>query len=95
MAKENKAPDRLAQDAAAALAAGMSYGRYKAQQKMLPKDKLPDGWRLCKHCGKPFDPRHYTDKIYCDSYCSNLAGKERRYKTRAAQKKKEEDSADG
>ena len=56
MAKKTE-PDKLAQDAAAALAAGMSYGKWKAMQdpvKIYKKQDLEPGWKLCAWCGKPF-----------------------------------------
>ena len=70
MAKK-KEPDKLAQDAAAALAAGMSYGRWKAlQENPVPEKKedgLPEGWKLCKRCGKPFKAR--KTQVYCEISC--------------------------
>lgn len=70
MAKK-KEPDKLAQDAAAALAAGMSYGKWKALQENpepeKKKDGLPEGWKFCKRCGKPFKAR--KTQVYCEISC--------------------------
>lgn len=76
MAKK-KEPDKLAQDAAAALAAGMSYGKWKAMQDnpvaVKKKDETPENWKICPHCGKPFKPRPKTRQIYCELYCQQAA----------------------
>ena len=71
--------DKLAQDAAAALAAGMSYGKWKA---LHPKtdavesqdDKIPYGWKMCKHCGEYFRPNTGGQR-YCDIQCQKTAHK--------------------
>ena len=70
MAKK-KEMDNLAKDAAEALKAGMSYGKWKALQKTVPikkKEGIPDGWRVCKHCGMPFKPK-MKSQIYCEAAC--------------------------
>ena len=71
MAKK-KEPDKLARDAAAALAAGMSYGKWKAlQDNPVPQKKvdgIPEGWKACKRCGKLFKPKAKTQK-YCEALC--------------------------
>ena len=72
-----KEMDNLAKDAAAALAAGMSYGKWKAMQgysELKKKDEIPEGWRACKHCGKPFKP--INKQIYCEFACQKAAQKE-------------------
>ena len=48
--------DNLAKDAKSARGAGMSYGKWKAMQPVVEfgESKLPDGWRRCVVCGKPF-----------------------------------------
>lgn len=80
MAKKREM-DNLAKDAAAALAAGMSYGKWKAlQENPLPKkkkDEIPDGWKVCKRCGKPFKPKA-TNQKYCDFVCQRAETEERR-----------------
>lgn len=76
MAKTNE-PDKLAQDAAAALAAGMSYGKWKATQpvvavkKNLPAIGIPT--RRCACCGVEFRADDSPNKIYCGVNCRNKA----------------------
>lgn len=82
MARKKKEPDKLAQDAAAALAAGMSYGKWKAMQDkpvVIEKkaDELEPVKKICKYCGKPFIPRSYRSQLYCDIYCQQEEKKER------------------
>ena len=75
----DKEPDKLAQDAAAALAAGMSYGKWKAMQNPSEIDKppLPADWRVCVRCGKPYKPKTKRKQLYCDVFCQKRAQKER------------------
>lgn len=82
MAKKYKGPDKLALDAAAAKAAGMSYGRWKAMQDnpivVKNVEEIPEGWRICQHCKKPFKPNQYgTKQIYCELSCQRQANRER------------------
>ena len=65
--------DNLSRDAAAARAAGMTYGRWKALQDEQPKAEkgLPDGWKECAFCGKPF--KQNLNQKYCDILCSKRA----------------------
>ena len=81
MAKK-KQPDKLAQDAAAAKAANMSYGNWKAMQTnpVKTKNEIPDGWRVCQYCGKPYKPKTKRPQLYCEAYCGNLARRERERK---------------
>lgn len=87
MARKKK-PDKLAQDAAAARAAGMSYGKWKALQSEPVKEKkgIPEGWLVCKYCGKPFKPKVKRNQIYCEAYCQAEAQKERDRQRAAARK---------
>jgi hypothetical protein len=90
MAKK-KEPDNLAKDAARALAAGMSYGRWKAFHPYT-KDKeekpaVPEGWLICKECGKPFKPKTKRSQSYCEVECQRVAATRRFYeKNKEAQK---------
>lgn len=75
-------PDNLAKDAAKALAAGMSYGRWKAMHPETKvdnpqDDEIPDDWKLCKYCGKPFKPRGSSKQLYCEAGCQLAASRER------------------
>ena len=95
MAKKKKM-DNLAKDAAAALAAGMSYGRWKA---LHPKtdavesqdDEIPYGWKPCKNCGKYFKPTKGGQR-YCDGQCKIEAQRtrDRELKRMQAAKKRAE-----
>lgn len=66
--------DKLAQDAAKAKAAHMSYGKWKAMHfkpvvKPIEKPKkIPEGMRACIHCGKIFKPANGKQK-YCEPLC--------------------------
>ena len=82
MAKK-KAMDNLAKDAAAALAAGMSYGKWKAihgDTRDVNETKeviVQEGWSICVHCGKVFKPRTRRPQKYCDTVCQEDALHER------------------
>ena len=71
MAKK-KEMDKLAWENAQALAAGMSYGKWKAMQepvKIVPKTEMPEGWRKCEWCGTWYKPKTKRPQKYCQSYC--------------------------
>lgn len=89
-----KVMDKLAQDAAAALAARMSYGRWKALHPYT-KDKeeeptVPKGCKTCKHCGKAFRPKPGTSQVYCEVWCQKEAQRkrDRERKRKRAEKKR-------
>ena len=51
---------------------GVHYGRWKAmQQPVKVVSEIPDGWKRCPQCGKPFKPR--CGKKYCDEVCRKQA----------------------
>ena len=85
MAKKVKEPDKLAQDAAAALAAGMSYGKWKAlqSQPVAVEKEIPEGWAVCQWCGKPFKLKTKRPRKYCDYACYEQA-----YNAKKRQQKK-------
>ena len=92
MAKDKE--DKLAQDAAAARAANMSYGKWKGLNGQTPvEDKLKDGWKICEWCGAKYFPRTGQNRKYCDAYCCTEASKARTKKARAEAKRKEEQNA--
>lgn len=73
MARKKKM-DKLSQEVAMAHAAGMSYGRWKAMQepvKIVKPDTLPEGWKKCEECGKPF--KSGKGKKFCDEVCRRTA----------------------
>lgn len=77
-----KEMDNLAKDAAAAKAAGMSYGKWKAihphtKDKEKQESEALEGWLTCKHCGKLFKPKSGTTQIYCDPWCRQETQRER------------------
>jgi hypothetical protein len=74
-----KEPDKLSQDAAAAKAARMSYGQWKALQKpvKIVEKGIPEGWRICEYCGKAYKPKSKRPTKYCEIYCANQASSER------------------
>lgn len=80
--------DNLAKDAAAALKAGMSYGRWKAMQDpVVIERKIPDGWQVCRCCGKPFKPKKRGTQKYCDNYCMRRVVNER-YRKRSKERER-------
>jgi hypothetical protein len=103
MAKKKKEMDNLAKDAAAALAVGMSYGKWKAihgntkeDNQLIEEETIPEGWGICQHCGKPFKPRSRRPQKYCDSVCQQTELRERyiekhRERNREYQRKKREE----
>jgi hypothetical protein len=68
---KNTEPDKLAQDAAAAKAANMSYGKWKAMQEpvKIERNGIPDGWLICAYCGIPFKPTTKRRQFYCGAAC--------------------------
>lgn len=65
---KKKQMDRLSRDAAAAKAAGMSYGKWKAlQPKYEPKPLKPKGRKevTCQFCGKVFYQSDNRHRKYC------------------------------
>ena len=66
--KKNE-PDKLAQEVRQALAAGMSYGKWKALQPRadLSKPAIPADWKPCEYCGEYFKPKQ--GKRFCGTEC--------------------------
>lgn len=72
--------DRLARNAMLARQAGMTYGKWKAMQPVVPiekKDVIPDKWVRCAECGKAFPPK--SNKRFCDLDCRRTAYERNRY----------------
>ena len=69
--------DNLAKDAAAARAAGMSYGQYMAakertsEQEVMQSASGRDEQLFCTHCGKPISD-HTRQRLYCGEECRRL-----------------------
>jgi hypothetical protein len=100
MMAKKKEMDNLAKDAARALAAGMSYGNWKAlhpnTKDVVIEPKIPEEWRICKHCGKEFKPRNSRKQVYCEAGCQVAAQQERyrlkdRERSREYQRRKREE----
>lgn len=69
--------DKLAQDASKAIAANMSYGKWKAMQQPVAATtkSIPEGWKVCPQCGKQF--RSSQGKKFCDDVCRRQAYREK------------------
>lgn len=85
MAKKQE-PDKLEQEVSQAIAAGMTYGRWKALQPPAQTESkpIPDGWLVCEYCGKPFKPRIKTAQRFCEVGCQKRAYSEKHKKKNAA-----------
>lgn len=71
MAKK-KPMDKLSWENAQALAAHMSYGKWKAKQAPVKIEKvevIPEGWCKCEYCGKVFKPTIKRPQKFCDTVC--------------------------
>ena len=81
MAKKKESIDKLAWENAQALAAHMSYGKWKAMQnpvKITPVEiDMPPGWQKCAWCGTPFKPKSKRPQKYCQAYCQASASRAR------------------
>lgn len=85
MAKKKESMDKLAWENAQALAAHMSYGKWKAKQspaKLISvSEDIPAGWSRCEWCGTLYKPKSKRPQKYCQAYCQVSA-------TRASVKEK-------
>lgn len=68
--------DRLTQENAAALAAGMSYGKWKAKQyvKQIAEPapavaEMPQYRHVCEYCGQEFFVKSKRQQKYCCEEC--------------------------
>ena len=52
---------------------GVHYGKWKATQPVveIQKPEIPEGWKKCEYCGKPFKP--IRGKRFCDVDCRRKA----------------------
>lgn len=77
-----KKPDKLAQEVSMAIAAHMSYGKWKAMQGCTePTEKpLRDNETICLNCGKVIVNKDNFRRKYCDAIC----GIQYRYKKNRA-----------
>lgn len=69
--------DNLDHCAMLAREAGISYGKWKALQPVVKVEKvvpvLPDGWKSCEWCGKPF--KSIKGKRFCEAGCRTEAAR--------------------
>lgn len=77
-----KEPDKLAEDAAKARAANMTYGKWKAmQQPVEPMERKQYGKKcVCRGCGNTFFLVPGEKRKYCDESCKWHGIYERRKK---------------
>lgn len=82
--------DNLARCAMLAKKEGMSYGNWIAiygEKEIKKKEEpIPDGWKLCEYCGKPFRGMH--NKRFCDMTCRVQAYYEKNHDKLLESKKK-------
>lgn len=91
MTKKQTKPDQLALDAAAAKAAGLSYGKWRAMQPPRKVEtETPEGWCVCQHCGKKYKPKTRRPQKYCNYECQQQALYERNRKRKGEQHGKTE-----
>lgn len=73
MARKKQEMDNLAKDAARALEAGMSYGKWKAEHPHTKGDEIviepPKPTKPCKVCGKAMPLRGHA-RSYCSDECA-------------------------
>lgn len=76
--------DRLAQENAAALAAGMSYGKWKAKQSLqqivapaVAEEEKPKYRHVCEYCGEEFFIKSKRLQKYCCEECQRQAKRQR------------------
>lgn len=74
--------DLLTQDARAARAANMSYGKWRAMRWLkgdieeIQAPEKPEGMKACPWCGTLFKPNR--NQQYCDIMCQRQAQEERK-----------------
>lgn len=75
--------DNLARNAMLARQAGMSYGKWKSLQPIVPilKPEIPEGWKKCAGCGIAFFTKKGNAK-YHDEACRLRAADKRKNERR-------------
>lgn len=67
---------------------GCHYGDWKFlhpnTKEKQDDSAIPNGWLICRECGKPFKPRTKRSQFYCEAECQK----------RAAQRKFKENNKD-
>ena len=72
---KKKEPDKLGQEVRQAIAAGMSYGQWKALQPRVEKPTIPEDWKPCEYCGEFYKPKR--GKRFCCTECRVAAYSEK------------------
>ena len=80
--------DNLSRMAVLATNAGMSYGQWMALQGDTKPERneekgIPDGFFVCRHCGKLFRPNMKKNQRFCDMECQRQSYYAKRRKRRA------------
>lgn len=58
---------------------GCHYGAWKATQSPVKiEKKIPEGWLVCKNCGKAFKPKTKRKQLFCEVSCQKAAYEEKR-----------------
>ncbi len=81
MMAKKKEPDKLALDMMQCVKDGFGchYGKWKALQVDGKIEKrIPEGWKVCAYCGKPFKPTGNPIQKYCEYGCQRAAADIRR-----------------
>ena len=101
--------DKLSQEVSMALAAGMSYGKWKAMQPVKDVSEkavaVPKNMKQCPHCKKMFSPSNGKQK-FCEPFCQKEAYKDknrmmcaenarRKRERQRLEKQKREEQGDG
>lgn len=91
---KRKKLSKLEQDAAAAKKAGLSYGKWRAeQQPCIDGSEKPApatyGTRVCKQCGKTFALKDKRNRVYCCALCRQMAGQKAQLLKKREQRKKQ------
>ena len=97
MAKK-KPMDKLSWENAQALAAHMSYGKWKAKQapvKIEKVEEIPEGWSKCECCGRIFKPTIKRPQKYCDTVCRSKAYSPKRKEINAENYQRRKAEANG
>jgi Tfp pilus assembly protein PilE len=79
--RKDKESDKLAQEVSQAIAAGMSYGRWKAMQPAVEIQKKPSVFEqqylTCAYCGCQFVDSMGRRMKYCGDRCKARAAAQR------------------
>ena len=89
--------DNLARNAMLAKQANMSYGKWKALQPVVSAEKpetIPEGWKLCEYCKKPFKPFNGMQR-YCEYSCREKGYYERQIETQRRYRERKKAEREG